>query len=338
MVEEWPVAAPSAADRMVERARVSGGGRLAAAVIDFFLNPAERLTEQERALMTAMLHGLIGSLADELRVRLPDGLARSSDIGISELVSELNRADLLSDERLVGILLRRADSSRVALAGDADSARQLLTRLASDSNPAIAAAAMSVALARGRSRDRVRASVEINDLDPSFAEHLVHSIAAVLARSCPGAENTLAEAAGEILERIDPAQGLEAAEERLMASLSEAGRLDSGLLLSLGARGEASLLAHALAKLAHVPAEDAWRMLVAPAEGQLALLLRMAGQARTTAAALFVSVGPALSLTDPAAEIDRFDGWSDGEVEAARRKLQLPVAFRRAAEALESHG
>ena len=51
---EWPIAAP-VADGGTEPARAAGGGRLSVARADFFLDPRARLTEQERALMTAMM-------------------------------------------------------------------------------------------------------------------------------------------------------------------------------------------------------------------------------------------------------------------------------------------
>ena len=63
MPEEWPIAA-SAADQNAP-ARRAGRDRLSTVRADFFLDPAERLSEQERALMTAMLHCLIGDIADE---------------------------------------------------------------------------------------------------------------------------------------------------------------------------------------------------------------------------------------------------------------------------------
>ena len=68
--EEWPIAAP-AADPMVVPARHAGRARLDTVRQDFFLNPQERLSEQERALMTAMLHAIVSDIADELRVALP---------------------------------------------------------------------------------------------------------------------------------------------------------------------------------------------------------------------------------------------------------------------------
>ena len=77
MPQEWPIAA-SAAERD-KPARVAGPGRLSTVRADFFLNPAERLTEQERALMTAMLHCLVGDIASEIRAALPAGWAGVND-------------------------------------------------------------------------------------------------------------------------------------------------------------------------------------------------------------------------------------------------------------------
>ena len=74
MPEEWPSRCTRQATRRRARAP-AGRGRLATVRRDFFLDPAERLTEQERALMTAMLHCLVRDVADELRAALPGGLA-----------------------------------------------------------------------------------------------------------------------------------------------------------------------------------------------------------------------------------------------------------------------
>src|SRR3954451_8034053 len=111
MPEEWPIAA-SAADRNAP-ARKAGRGRLATVRADFFLNTAERLTEQERALMTAMLHCLIGDVADDLRAILPAGWAAANDESNAALIDRLMVAELLDEPELMLLLLRRAEEERV---------------------------------------------------------------------------------------------------------------------------------------------------------------------------------------------------------------------------------
>ena len=69
MPEEWPIAAPAADHDAPTRA--AGRDRLSTVRADFVLDSATRLTEQERALMTAMLHCLVGDVADEIRAALP---------------------------------------------------------------------------------------------------------------------------------------------------------------------------------------------------------------------------------------------------------------------------
>lgn len=337
MIEEWPLAA-QAADRKVERARGEAGGRLRTVTIDFLLDPAARLTEQERALMTAMLHGLVGSLADELRVRVPAQLARASEMDAGELVAALNRAGLLARPSLIAVLLKRADAGRVTTPATADGGRQLLSRLAADPHPEVAAAAMAVALARGRRRGRSRAGIELSDLETDTAVQLVNAVAALLTARSSAGDAPFAGAAAELLARHDPNQGLDHLEERLAAALGDAGLIDEPLVHSLAAQGEAGLLANVLGRLARVPAPDAWALLVDPATRDMALLLRLAGQPRAVAAALFVSVGPALGLLDPAEEIDRFDALTDAAVEAERGRLQLPAAYRQVRELVDRHG
>ena len=48
--EEWPIAA-SAADRKVDPAHRAGRDRLSTVRLDFFLNPEQRLSEQERLML-----------------------------------------------------------------------------------------------------------------------------------------------------------------------------------------------------------------------------------------------------------------------------------------------
>src|SRR5947208_4546411 len=155
MPEEWPIAAP-AADQNAP-ARSAGRDRLSTVRVDFFLNSAERLTEQERALMTAMLHCLVGDIADELRAALPNIATPANDEGNLALIDLLSGAGLLDRAGLVRLLLRRADEERIATAARSRSGRReerVVQGLVSHSDGAVAAAAMALIIARGRRRDR----------------------------------------------------------------------------------------------------------------------------------------------------------------------------------------
>lgn len=79
MPVEWPLAA-SAADRQVDPARPHAGrDRLPVAMTDFFLDEGSRLTDEERALMSAMLRALVSDIADELIAALPSLLGARAE-------------------------------------------------------------------------------------------------------------------------------------------------------------------------------------------------------------------------------------------------------------------
>src|SRR3954463_16383044 len=109
--EEWPLAA-LAADPPVESARTRGSRRLASVRRDFFLDPAYRLTEQERALMTAMLHDLVGKVAGEILAAMPGNGIHAPEA--AALAMRLSATGLLDRDELVFLLLRRADEHRIS--------------------------------------------------------------------------------------------------------------------------------------------------------------------------------------------------------------------------------
>src|SRR3954451_19025002 len=148
MPEEWPIATPPVNGS--GPARPAARGRLATVRVDFFLNPAERLTEQERALMTAMLHCLVGDIASEIRAGLPAGWTSANDDDAA-IVDSLTRAGLLDDGELMALLLRRGDEERIGTAGRARSGRRearAIQGLVSHHEGAVSAAAMALILAR----------------------------------------------------------------------------------------------------------------------------------------------------------------------------------------------
>ncbi len=324
----------------VERARAPAASRrLGAAVNDFLLDPAERLTEQERALMNAMLYGLVERLADELRVRLPDQLAAATECSPAELVRKLSQGGLLAKPPLIELLLRRADMLRLGEgAAGANGQGSLLQRWAADDAAEVASAAMAVAVSRSAARDRFgRPALELADCPAEIAVELTYEVAAVLAWRCGGHDEELVAAAVDLLALHDEGQGLDALEGRLVRALHGAHRLDPATLLALASAGEVSLLAEALARLAGIPGESGWALLADGHDGRLALLLRMAEQPRTLAAALLARLADPLGLADPVGELEWFDRIGVSEAAAARARLRLPPHYQRASAALESH-
>src|SRR4029079_9812034 len=139
---------------------------------------------QERALMTAMLHCLLGDIADEIRAALPSGLAAANDEGNLALVERLSRARLLDRSVLVRMLLRRADEERITTAARARSGRRearVLQGLVSHTVGAVSAAAMALILGRGKRRDRFgQCLIHFDDLPPAEAVALVHALSAAI--------------------------------------------------------------------------------------------------------------------------------------------------------------
>jgi hypothetical protein len=334
MPVEWPLAA-SAADRPVEPARPrAGSDRLAIASADFFLDEASRLTDEERALMAAMLRGLVTDIADELIAALPPMLAAQAEQAREGLYRRLRRARLLEREGLVALLLRRADEQQ--LSGRADRGEPTLTALVGDEDAAVADAAMGLTLARGRRRDRYgRSGAEFDDLSAEDAVALVHAVAAGLRDVLTlEADQPLANSAQALLARHDEGRRLEASVAALARALDASGRADDDMVRHLAEDGDAALLVGVLARRAGIDLLDAWNLFTG---SDAMMLARLAACDRTAAAQILAGFEP---MAGAHAEriIDRFDAIDDGSVERSRRWLRLDPHYRSARDAMEQAG
>jgi hypothetical protein len=342
MPEEWPIAAPEADGNA--SSRLAGRGRLATVRRDFFLDPARRLTEQERALMTAMLHSLVGDVADALRAALPNGRVVANDEGNAALIEELSAAGLLDISDLMALLLRRADEERIATAARARSGRRearVLQGLVSHDYGAVAAAAMGLILGRGRRRDRFgQCLIAFDDLSESTAEMLVQSVAAGLrrelavGRGASAADAELAHASGQVLDQRDDERGIDALTAALVLLLDESGGLTDKLVLAVAHEGEVSFVAEVLARRAGIPTGSAIDDLMSANGEHIMALLRMAGASRELSAGLLGGIGDLLGIEDAGAAIALFDRMSDAEVESARSWLVTTRNYRAALERL----
>lgn len=343
MPEEWPIAAP-AADRSVP-AYAAGRGRLATIRADFFLDPAHRLSEQERALMSAMLHCLLGEIADAVRAALPSGWAAANDESNLELVESLVRRGLLDEPALMALLVRRADEERIGAGGRARSGRRdarTIQGLVSSDAGAVSAAAMALILARGRRRDRFgQCLLLFDDLPPALAVALVHVICAGLRarlESVHGpakSDSALSAAAEVVLASHDPVRSMEAATAALIAALQAEDRLEP-LIVAAAHEGELAFLAQAVAARAGLSGGAAMDELLSGDIQRVMQVLRMADLPRALAAGILAALGDLLGLDDAGRAIALYDRLNDEDVAQARAWLAATPAYRSAVATLES--
>jgi hypothetical protein len=311
--------------------------RLSTVRADFFLDPAARLTEQERALMTAMLADLVATVGDEVRVAAEIRSDAANDRGAG-LFERLGASGLLDIPDLIALLLRRAEQERVAAtlrprAGGGHAS--FLHILAASSEADVSATAMAVILGRSRRRDRFDAPrIDLNDVPADAAVHFVHAVSAGLRAEASGADRRLADAAAAVLARHDEGKRMEALSFALVHALGRAGALDDETLRSALADGELGIFAEALSRRAGVEVETAWDSLAGGGR-DFACLLRMAAVPRQVAAEIAAAMGESGAL-EPAELIGLFDSLSDEDVEHARAWLRLDRHYRDASSVLGS--
>ena len=325
--EEWPIA-DEPADPLVDPALARGRGRLATVRRDFFLHPNDRLTEQERALMTAMLRDLIATLATSIRATVG---ATSSQPDPAKVMDTLSQAGLLNRAPLIRFVLRRADEHRIlsAFANHPGPRRlPLLPALVSDSESDVSAAAMGLVVARGRRRDGFgQPRIDPDDLDPADAMAITQAVAAVLSPD-PSSDPDYASAASRIVAATDPLDSLDAAVAAVIDALAAVGRADESLVEVASSEGELALVAQIIARRTGIDQPMVWDHLVDAGEGGVALIARMAGLGRRAAAHLIADLGSASGTGSIEGEIAHFDKLSAEEVSAALAQAQLPQNYR----------
>lgn len=342
MPVEWPIAAEAADGET--GARAVGRGRLATVRRDFFLDPAKRLTEQERALMTAMLHCLVSDVAAAIRAALPNGRIAANDEGDAALIRTLTASGLLDEPGLMALLLRRADEERIGTAARARSGRRearVLQGLVSHDYGAVAAAAMALILGRGRRRDRFgQCLIAFDDLSPSSADTLAHAVAAGLrkdlatSRGAAGADLELTDATDRVIEARDEERGIDALNAALVHFLDEAGSLTDELILAAAHEGEINFVAEVIARRGGISTESAVVELLSGETGHVMALLRIAGTSRELAAGLLGGIGDLLGVADAGAAIAAFDRITGDDAEAARSWLLTASTYRGALDRL----
>ena len=335
MPVEWPLAA-SAADRPVDPARPRAGrDRLPVAMRDFFLDESRRLTDEERALMAAMLRGLVTDISDELVASLPPILSARAESLRDGLYRKLRQARLLERDGLVALLLRRADEQQ--LTGHGNRGDPTLAALVADEDGAVAGAAMTLTLSRGRRRNKFgQLGVEFDDLSAEDAVAMVHAVAAALGHGLADEDDRpLVAAAQGLLGRHDEGRRLDAAIAALARALEASGRADDNMVRHFAQDCDAAILVGLLARRGGIDQLDAWQLFTT---GEAMMLARLAGCDRASAAQILAAFEPLSNSHAAERLMDRFDAIDEESVEKQRSWLRLDRDYREAREALEKAG
>jgi hypothetical protein len=318
------------------------GQRLRTIAFDLTARDADRLDDEARASLRAMLARLIAAVAADLGHYARRLLPSTAEAGRDDLADRLIRAGLLDDPLLAELTLRATEmriGTNLAIEQPGEPGRAgLLPRLANSPDRLAAAAAGALMAAEAR---RLGDGPEAgrDDLPADLQHRLVWWVAAALrpASASAALDGALADAAQRVLAAHDEGARVEAAAERLAMALADAPDIADLIEAALADRRPAlvaALVAHELG----IDLAVARTMLVEPEGDRLLLALRALDLPHGTIARIAVALAEADRRRDVAGVADALDAvtsLSREEARAALATFRLPPDFRAALAALE---
>lgn len=296
--------------------------------------------------MTAMLHCLVGDIADAMRAALPNLATPANDEGNLALIDLLSAAGLLDRVGLMRLLLRRADEERISTGARARAGRRearVVQGLVSHPDGAVAAAAMALIIARGRRRDRFgQCLLHFDDLPREEARALVCSLAAALRSELLAAHGTaetdrqLTAAIVQLLASHDAGSSIEALTANLISLLEEENGLTDELIGSAAVEGEVNFVAQALAQRSGLTGELTLEELLSADPRRIMAVLRMGKLSREVAGSILAGIGDLLGIADLGRAIAEFDNLDDEQVANARSWVAADPHYQTAVAALGS--
>ncbi|MFW2830225.1 hypothetical protein [Sphingomonas sp. ID0503] len=253
--------------------------------------PEHRLSDAERATMSAMITGLVREIATVLHHVL--GLPAVDEEQLVRVHALLERASFMSDRGLASALLLRADGLRFATMPPAEWAKRLPPALRSIEPRDIAA--FHTCLIR-RADHGGSARLLAADLDADVRQRLVWSVASAVELAADDvADAHLARAVTVACAAFERAGSIDAAAVRIGTAVARQEHFETALC-DLVVRGDVEIAAAVLSVKLDLP----YRTVLADIldrDGQaLATLLRAAGLPREAAAQMLFTVSEATAL------------------------------------------
>lgn len=286
--------------------------RLVSNITDLFLGDAERLTDQERALMSDILCKLIGSIEKSLRRQLANAIAHtdmdlpdlarllaSDDIEIARPV--LEESPLLRNTDLIEVIRMRTDEHRMAIAvrrhldeevtdalieyGNED----VIALLLQNDDAALSETAMEYLAAESRSRDEFQEPlISRSDLPPALAYKMYWWVSAALRQKILADFKIEEDFLDEVIRRATETamvsdEGTESVlrqARKLASGLHERGELKTSTLLMALRQQRIPLFVACMAELSELDYRTTWQMITDPGGESLAVLARQVGLER----------------------------------------------------------
>lgn len=347
---------PAAARWLADAARALEGveGRVDRATSELFQPPAKGLSDQHRAQIGQLFKSLIGTIEDELRLRLIDAMGDEASLELSAALGSarvaialplLERTQLLREPDLVGAMLRRVDEHRLALALGRDSpyhVADLAQQLLDLGDAELSEATMGLLIAESRRYDQFGdPSLIRTDLPERAHRRLLWCVAAALRHYLiqqhrleeTRADLLLAATVRDLLAEHDDNDTLEARADALATMLMARGRIDDALLSASLEEGWLALFTSALAMRAGIDGPGVWSMITDPSGMMLGTLLRAIGCDRDHAVTMIWRIGSAEGIDEEELVIraDAFDMLNAPEAAEAVLIWRLDPNYRRAA-------
>ncbi|HEX8125831.1 MAG TPA: DUF2336 domain-containing protein [Allosphingosinicella sp.] len=327
----------------------SAQARVAAGIADLALPEAFRLSDRQRFTISNLLRRLVGDMEDELRSALVAHFAGEGEFPLRAALSSasvpialplLQAGGIVADPALFAILLRRAEEHRLARSAPEP---LLLTELAGDEYPAVAAAAVGLLIARSRRLDALHEPILASGDLPAEVQHgLAWTVAAALrtyliahhAIAPAAADGAVTTAAAALLGRYDEGAGADALARRLALRLEERARLDDDLLARAAGEGVLPLLLAGLSLRTGLDAQAAWELLSDSSGRGRSIVLRAAHLEREGAASILLSLAGREETV--AAHLDVFDSLEPAQARHHILLWSLDPAYRSAVARLAS--
>lgn len=341
----------------------SGAARaqIANAVTDLFLPAAQRLTDQQRALMTDVLGRLLGTVEMEVRRHLVEALSRSPasqpDLE-ARLASDsievarpiLERSSVVRNPALMDIVIQCAEEHRMAIAlretvsppltealaerGFKGSEDDVLEGLIRTEDPVLSRRAMELLVAESKRNGQFQQPLLTqNDLPADLAHEVYWWVAAALRRHILKTfvidqavlDPMLERAVKRAVVEYDDTQSVQSRALQLARRLNELGELTDGFLLRTLRQGRLSLFTAAFAARAKIAFNTVWRIVTDPASESFIVLAKAVDVSRDVTASLVIvlgELGNAARARPPSAITEILRLHDDLDVAAARRVLQ----------------